>query len=120
MGHYIEDAFLNNAGDAQGNLPYDGLFSKIYYSPSYQAINKKAQAEDARSTYYEYLAGESETFARAFTQYVAIKSGDPALISQLQMGQKGTVPKFWSDDEFKPIMAEFDKMFIDLGWAIPT
>lgn len=119
MAHYIEHEFINKNLNGKGVSAFGDLIGVIAHSPTYKNITSKLVSSDPRYNYYDYLSGVSETFARAFTQYIAIKSDDPALKSQLQLAQKGSTPKFWGDTEFAPIVTEFDKMFIDMGWAVP-
>ena len=70
-------------------------------------INKK---------YVRYLMSSKEVYARAYAQYVAEKSGDSILLSQLKKLQDMPFPTQWSTEDFKPISKQFDKLFTDRGW----
>lgn len=68
---------------------------------------------------------QSEIFARAYAQYVAVKSGDPVLLEQLEEtrqrlvdtnGRKVYYPEQWADDDFAPLMDWFEKEFAARGW----
>lgn len=58
-------------------------------------------------------------FARAYSQYIAVKSNNPQMIKELKAAQKSDYSSFtvWQDEEFKPIAAEFDKLFNSKGWT---
>jgi hypothetical protein len=62
----------------------------------------------------------SELFARAYSQYISVKSGNVNMRSQLSQFQAesraGGVPLQWQEDEFQPVAAAFDKLFGDAGW----
>lgn len=65
-------------------------------------------------------ARPSELFARAYSQYISVRSGNANMRSQLSGFQaessRGSIPLQWQDDEFKPVAAAFDKLFGDAGW----
>jgi hypothetical protein len=63
---------------------------------------------------YDYLTKPSEMFARAYFQWVAIRSGDQTLLKELHAHQ-GT-GYAWQDDDFEPIADAMDKLFGRLGW----
>jgi hypothetical protein len=62
----------------------------------------------------------SELFARAYSQYISVRSGNANMRTQLSGFQAesraGGVPLQWQEDEFKPVAAAFDKLFGDAGW----
>jgi hypothetical protein len=69
--------------------------------------------------YVRYLLDETEVFARAYTQYIARKSGDPTLLKQLdgiRSGVGNVYQEQWDDDDFAPIEAAIDNMFRKKGW----
>lgn len=68
------------------------------------------------SRYVRYLLETKEIWARAYAQYVATKSGNETLLEQLRKLQTAKFPSQWSDDDFLPIMAEFDRLFTKKGW----
>jgi hypothetical protein len=75
--------------------------------------------------FIKYLDRPVEKFARAYSQYIVVRSKHPTLMAELRVqqerGKKGriTYPKHWEDAEFEPIAAEFDKAFAELGWMEP-
>lgn len=89
-----------------------------------------------------YLLDSSEVWARSYAQYVAVKSGDKQALKELRNMQAAATtkpvdpsvpfnpksqgakpvpgtwdyPLAWSDEDFKPIAAAFDKLLGGLGW----
>lgn len=95
--------------------------------------------------FVNYLLSSTETFARAYAQYVAVKSEHPAALKELRATQAASntalqnVPKWhrynptavsgakmpdgtwdypwqWQDADFNPIEAAFDRVFEVMGW----
>ncbi len=68
--------------------------------------------------YQDYYLREREMFARAYAQYIAIKSGDAILLSQLRDSQSNLKTNFlqWSDSDFMPIMKAMDNLLEENGW----
>lgn len=93
-------------------------------------------------SHLDYLLSHYETFARAYAQYIATRSGNAAMLEELRelQGQvKKSVgnlerfaspasenatattnnfryPTVWQDDEFTPIADAFDKLFEEKKW----
>lgn len=75
--------------------------------------------------FVRYLNEEHEVFARAYSQYIAIESGSPKLIEQLntiraRAGRTSPYPMQWDDDDFKAVKTEFDNLFEKLKWRKAT
>jgi hypothetical protein len=65
------------------------------------------------------LALPSEILARAYAQYVALRSGRPELMAGLENSRQGTFgapPKQWSDSSFAPVAKAFDDFLHKKGW----
>lgn len=67
-----------------------------------------------------YLLEPAELWARAYAQFVAVRSGDPILLGQLDAlrAPVGVVDfhEQWDDDDFKPIKAEIETFMRSRGW----
>ena len=69
-----------------------------------------------------YLMSNSELFARSYAQYIAETSGDSAMMEQLgrelgmQPGDRFYLARQWTQEDFAPIKAAFDRLFEALGW----
>jgi SPP1 gp7 family putative phage head morphogenesis protein len=70
--------------------------------------------------YLSYLASPHEAFARSYAQYIAQKSGNKTLLSQLAPLQvdplNAVYPSQWEVDDFAQIEAAFDKLFEAKKW----
>jgi hypothetical protein len=82
--------------------------------------NGKRQRMEIDSKYVNYLLQPDEVFARAYAQYVAVRSGAPELLaypSNLRIrGQAICYWKQWGDDDFVPVASAIDEMIEELGW----
>jgi SPP1 gp7 family putative phage head morphogenesis protein len=71
--------------------------------------------------YITYALDPRELFARSYSQYIAIRSGDAAMLAELSRERAGGdapiyLPMQWEDDDFAPIAKAFDEVFSKLGW----
>jgi SPP1 gp7 family putative phage head morphogenesis protein len=72
--------------------------------------------------YLDYAIDDKETFARAYSQYIAVRSKDSAMLSELQVLRSNAVHTSagvhlqWEDADFVPIAEAFDRLFRALGW----
>lgn len=121
-------------------LDHQGLFpehsEKEYYRASEDAEEMREWREAVFQTtaytslvtifninfdpYIDDLIKERELWARSYAQYVALKSNDPRLLSQLQavLHQEDPLERFqqWTPDEFLPIIHCIDAIFGRRGW----
>lgn len=68
--------------------------------------------------YLNYLLSNEEIWARSYSQYIAERSGNTTMRQQVEIERGDTLygQKLWSDEDFAPIAAEFDRVFGGLGW----
>jgi Phage Mu protein F like protein len=68
----------------------------------------------------QYLLTSHELWARAYAQYIALRSGNQTMRQQIAAMRAdanfATARRQWSDEEFMPIAEAIDRMFIGLGW----
>lgn len=64
----------------------------------------------------EYLLRPQEIFARAYAQWIAMRSGDEHLMDALRYTQEHADVMTWPDEEFAPIGEALDKLFAEHGW----
>ena len=85
-----------------------------------RAIRKTAEVREIEKAVgpAHYLMKPPELLARAYTQYIVRKSGDPGLIAELVILKFAStqVNKQWSEESFRPVEAAFDRLFKGLGW----
>lgn len=67
--------------------------------------------------YVLYLKDSKEVWARAYSQYITIRSGDSAMLEELRKEQAYYYPTAWADDDFEPIANAIDDLFKALGWV---
>ena len=108
------DAYKAMAGLEPGyyHIGRDGMAHKgmgpspfSYYKISPSLLNNWRQAR--------------EYFARSYAQYIAVRSGDPWMLneveSELEVARKDIAYTQWEEDDFEPIADAFDKLFDSLG-----
>ncbi len=141
MGHTLDLTALGSSSDrfATTDMNLDGttnpntadpqLASLVSTLENSQGIARIKERTDAATNsqikaYGEYLLSPHETFARAYSQYIAIKSGDENLrqyINEYGISSKRGGGKFgnghWDEAEFRStIEPEFDRVFREKGW----
>ena len=70
-----------------------------------------------------YAARRREAFARAYAQWIAVRSGSAAMRREIDLilsGRAGTVQQVWGHDDFLPVAAAFDRLFMSWGWTVTT
>ena len=69
-----------------------------------------------------YAMEDREAFARAYAQWIAVRSGSAAMRGELDLilgGRAGSPLQYWGDD-FLPVAAAFDRLFTSWGWTVTT
>ena len=128
FGHYIHRQAINNNDIGISNIMQpviDALHKTRAHSQIVDAIRTGTityQGRDIRidRKYARYSESPRELFARAFNQYIANKTGNTAVITELAQNSQlhNYYPYQWEPDDFKDVMIEMDKMFSKLGWLI--
>jgi len=99
--------------------------SRMYQELTRMYESLREQDPPASRTIERYFAAPRELFANSYTQYIATKTGDEDLRRELQQLKWGTiiglrgryqVPLQWDEDDFRPIMEAFDRLFEQIGW----
>ena len=126
IGHYLDIAGLPGSGhqSTEATMPeMAALLRVIYGTATWRAILRgRRDAKDADEIKrWDRLSWPLEAFARAYTQYIAWKSGDATLRRSLDERMAADQPprirlSQWSVDEFLPIAAAMDKLFEKAGW----
>ena len=86
--------------------------------PKYSFIMRDTRVDPA---IIAYSLRTEELFARSYAQYIATKSGNNTMISQLnQSRSRESKPiyyaEYWDDSDFTPISTAFDNIFLEAGW----
>lgn len=67
--------------------------------------------------YISYLLSPVEIWARAYAQYIAVRSGNRSMLAELKRIQGiGGYKTQWSDEDFAPIADAIDELFSEVGW----
>ncbi len=70
-----------------------------------------------------YAIEDREAFARAYAQWIAVRSGSAAMRGELDLilgGRAGSPLQYWGHDDFLPVAAAFDRLFTSWGWTVTT
>ncbi|MES2467621.1 MAG: phage minor head protein [Verrucomicrobiota bacterium] len=119
VGHKIDYEVIREIRDSLKNPPAIQIRADIV-----AALKATARAGDIAALgndgYRFYLQKDVEWFARGYAQYIAQRSGHPALNAELEAqrvhkdARRLTV---WDEADFASVMPLFDKLMVTLGWA---
>ena len=120
FGHFIDWKVLGNpndnvAGNFSRSLGASRLMGAIHDSNPVKVIGRGPSGQRR-----DYLLNRRELFARAYAQYIAIKSGDEETLAGLKkyLSDRKTKNWQWSDAEFEPIAEQFDGIFKAKGMIL--
>lgn len=96
------EAKLARPSDFETEVTYDGR--TFTASPSVPFIR--------------YLLDEKELWARSYAQYIATRSGNEAMLEQVETQRQAKLyeSRQWSDEDFEPVAESIDRLFERLGW----
>lgn len=126
-GHFLDHHLFGTGHEGVGamgtyrrNPEMKGLMTAIYNSASVRSLVDRHKANradhDARQEHVsKYLLMPPELLARAYAQWISVRSGSRAMQSEISRdreawGNHGYRAQ-WQDREFEPIAREFDAMF---------
>ena len=131
-GHFLDHTFFGSGNGGSNTMGSNGasfspemtaLMGAIQGSSSHEAIRAyRAAAKTNRlRRHADYLLNRHELFARAYSQYVAMKSNDPDL--RIALSQRLTDQGIsamdraahWDHEDFRPIHAAVDRLFAAHG-----
>lgn len=109
FGHYLDTEFGMLKADKKGRRPahVQGVLDAIDGSAGYQSAHIRRSP---------HKRTQNEAFARAYAQYIAVRSGDKTMQAQIKSRQAD----HWENRDFEPIARAFDSMFEELGWRDGT
>lgn len=64
----------------------------------------------------EYYLRPREMFARAYAQYIALRSGDEVMLDQILRRKADFPGTQWDDADFGPVAKAFDELFTARRW----
>lgn len=129
VGHFLDYAGLGSASgfesEWQTNIAMVRVMTDIRASAGFQSIHQRTLrlAENTEAHFLlSELVSSAESFARAYSQWIAIRSNDSVLLEQL-----GTIMRLeaslnlgyntqWLTEDFEPIGSGLDQLVRGMGW----
>lgn len=132
IGHFLDHKAIGGGNGFETLNRSSELLAEwrqaVERSKALEGLNKirwasSIEVEPGRRTgvdrgFVRYLLKPEEIFARSYAQYIATRSQNPRMLSELREAQK-TAPWYnvqWADDDFEPIAKAFDRLLEKLGW----
>src|SRR5262245_55706975 len=81
-----------------------------------QIETKRDTGTTRERNFARYMLTNEEVWARAYSQFIAERSGDPLLLEQLNTALNTGTGRQWTTDDFKPIGAAIETLFKKLKW----
>lgn len=134
IGHFIDHKGFPGAGYASPTSPlFAGWRDAIRNSEAFKRLQALAAGPDLHIVngrgvginkgYVDYLSSWHELWARSYAQYIAMKSGDETMLSQLlrliekQQGASIIYPRQWVPGDFNAIQKSIDDIMRSMGWV---
>jgi hypothetical protein len=120
VGHWIDEMGLPGFGFSSPNHPDLADWRKaVESSQAFQNLTSKPGYTSQRR-HRRYLLRWTELWARAYAQFISVRSGDKTMLDQLRAVQDGKtaywIDSQWTEDDFKPIQTEIEKVFTKMKW----
>lgn len=117
-GHYIDwEAIGEYGGFASEHGLLDPVLQAIGRSRAVGRLNQMAdEGHPAADEIRHYWLDPSELWARAYSQWVAERTGDRALLAAVRESA-GRGPTQWAEDDFAPIGEAIDELMARIGFA---
>jgi hypothetical protein len=123
IGHEVDNRLFGQGMNygTHSNPELDSLMKSIKDSPEIKAIEAKkfpgrSNLAKERRDHQEYLLKPHEQFARAYSQWIAERSGRTEHLVSLDQRIASGWGSQWKKETFAPIAAEFEKLFKAKGW----
>jgi len=114
IGHFLDHHGIGTAG------VYSSRFEPAIMGDVMRALAASDAIKGLLATtptkYTRYLLQPHEQWARAYAQWVALRSGDSVLRGQLA-ATLSEANRQWADADFLPIAAAIDRLFKELKWT---
>lgn len=125
IGHFIDHQAFGKAGVYSSS--HDAEFTAFRKAVDDSIASKTLQALFNKSTsraekkYINYYLSKPEQWARAYAQWVAVRSQNPAMLNQVARILNNTATPFysasqWDSADFELIAAAIDDIFKAKGW----
>jgi hypothetical protein len=123
VGHLLDHYIGQGKGyyASAGNSPLTAVINQAQQSFAYNDLYDAAENLPLwqKSFIRGYLLSPEELWARAYAQFITIRSGDATLLQELNSARGE--PDFnqfrqWSDTDFVPVAVQIERAFVKLGW----
>lgn len=126
IGHFIDHQALGQAGSFASedkNSEAGQIVAALRNTESYKNVGVIETTMPNGITYearmsrsdVAYYRKPIEVFARAYSQYIAVRSQNPEMLRHLEESRNKGYKILWTDEEFEPIAKQFDAMFEGKG-----
>lgn len=131
IGHYLDFETIGTRGEMSSAKPNSELKDVLKAAKNTTAI-KKIEGILANSKYefdgivhivdmydedyLKYLKSETEIWARAYTQFIAKRSGNKKMTDAIANTLTRKFPTQWDDKDFEDLEKEIEKLFVKKGW----
>lgn len=132
IGHFLDHSGLQQDGSYSTEAPNEPLrllLDRIKTTETFKAIiqardEARRQGAVKQEQLIEELYDPAELFARAYSQYIAWRSGDPTMLGQIDaiLRHRYEIDRLrqWPYADFLPLIQSFDTLFEEQGWLIRT
>ena len=135
IGHYLDHVAIPGNKDMDRDHANDPQFKAwVEAVRESKAVQKLQEYKDAATkkvmtardqkeiawgdflySQYSYLLQADELWARSYAQWIAERSGNKAMLGQVESGAKKEASRQWAPEDFKPISEAIDGIFRKLG-----
>jgi hypothetical protein len=124
VGHWLDNIGIPSSSkfaSESGAPELQAWLEAVRETDAYQRV---VAGENLSPDYHAYLMQPNEFWARAYAQFIAEESNDPAMLASLQKVVSGNFPGLpamsqWSTEDFAAVRAAIRALFIKLGWILP-
>ena len=129
VGHWLDQAFIQYTGYASATASSDLQRVMIAIEESHACqtlqqlmmVSGSTRTEQVARQRARYWSSSEELWARAYAQYVALRSADARLLAQVRLARQlethaAAAYVQWEDSDFAPIAREIDNAMEYVGW----
>jgi hypothetical protein len=127
-GHYIDNAMsgFNGWASAEGTQ-FQGILEAIMDTKAYQLLKQERDPSPLRLTPERMeairLLDNTELWARAYAQYISLRSGDTRMGEELEARRADSrevhpALEYWEWNDFAPVAQEIDAWMQSKGWRL--
>jgi SPP1 gp7 family putative phage head morphogenesis protein len=134
IGHFLDHKGIAATGNYGSGEAFRAFQKAVSRSKAVQdlldffkATHYRIKLRDGREVkqlidrdYIRYLLREKELWARAYSQWVAVRSNDKRMLEQVRKTREdehpGTAASLWADEDFEPVAQAIDDLMETMNW----